>query len=575
MKQLITGVMVALLVAVGSAMAASIPVTNPGFESAALGDGGFLRVEATGLHGWYEENGSAWPPAYYKNVPVSEFTSVPELEHILQLDCRPSNGIGYVEQPNIVAIDEAKVYTLRVYVGCNVGGVFSPQYYVALMKGTAVAARYSSTIAVTADNWVEVTVTYAPMPGDSGKMLGIRLGNRLDLIDASLYFDDVRLDDADRVDFTNLVGVNWGFENPVLPDIALLNYTQLDDSGSYAWYDGNGAAFGGVYIENPLAATFPSGVPQGTNAAVLDVRDAPTKNTIVQTNILEIEEGKVYTLTAKVGHSATQGFPQDSFVRLTKDGARAGDDASHIDPGADNWYDATVVYAPMPGDEGKMLGIAMGNQVGGAPGSYLWFDDVQLTCADNPLPGSTYVLNWSFEDPDLPDGAYFQLDDSGIYAWDDANGAANWPGVFIYDISGAQFPSGPPHGDNAIQLDVRDGGTKNSVIQTNILVIDEDYGYSLSAKMGKSPANAFPQDCFVRLLADVDTVAEVTTNAAPTDDTWVEFNMTYIPAAGDGGKTLGIEMGNQVGGASGSYLWFDDVRLSFARIYKGSVVVVK
>ena len=565
---------VAVFVTLGNAMAASIPVTNAGFESPVMADGALATaVGVSGTYGWYEEDGTVWPPAYYQNPTTNAFTSIPEGQNVLLLDCRPSYVFSYVEQPGIIAINEAKVYTLQVYVGRNKTSPVPGEYFVALLKDGAVAADYiTRTTFPAADSWMEITLTYTPMPGDGGKILGIRFGTLDDVLNAFLYFDDVRLSDADRAVFDIVEGVNWSFENPERADSTAV---QLDDSGTYAWYDGNGVGtWPGVYINNPSAAQFPSGVAHGANAAELDVRDAPTKNSIVQNSILAIDETKVYTLTAKVGHSATQGFPQDSFVRLLKDGVPAADAASHIDPGADSWYEATVTYVPMPGDEGKMLGIQMGNQVGGAPNSYLWFDDLHLSCVDNPAPGEAYVLNWSFENPALPDGAYWQLDDSGIYAWDDGNGAANWPGVFIYDLPAGAFSSGAAHGSNAIQLDVRDPPTKNDIVQTDIMVIDETFIYTLTAKVGDSTTTAFPQDYFVRLLKDADTAAEVTSTTSPADGTWVEAKVLYTPAPGDGGKMLGIRMGNQVGGATGSYIWFDDVRLT-AGPPRGTVILVE
>ena len=201
MKQRIIGLTAAVFVTLGSVMAASIPVSNAGFESPVLDDGATLAVGTGGTNVWYEVNGSAWPPAYYFNPAATDFSSVPEGANIALLDCRPANGIGSIAQTNVVAIDEAKVYTLRVKVGRSITTPFPPEYSVALLKGDEVAAHYITTTAPAAGSWVEITVTYTPMPGDGGKMLGIRLGNLADLTDAVLFFDDVRLSDATRITF--------------------------------------------------------------------------------------------------------------------------------------------------------------------------------------------------------------------------------------------------------------------------------------------------------------------------------------------------------------------------------------
>ena len=118
------------------------------------------------------------------------------------------------------------------------------------------------------------------------------------------------------------------------------------------------------------------------------------------------------------------------------------------------------------------------------------------------------VLNWSFENPVMADGANKKLDDSGAYSWYDSNGSATFPNVYIYDVSAAQFPSGAPHGSNAIQLDVRDPGTTNSIVQRNLLSIDGTQSYILTVKVGRSATEAFPVDYYVRPLKDTAVAAE-------------------------------------------------------------------
>ena len=364
---------------------------------------------------------------------------------------------------------------------------------------------------------------------------------------------DVRPPGAGMIDL-----LNWSFENPVLADSL---YRQLDDSGNYAWYDGNGAAtWPGANICNPSAALFPGGIPHGANAAWLDTRDPGTTNSVVQRDILPIDETQSYTLTVKVGRSATEAFPGDYYARLLKGSAVAAASISTVLPASDGWKDITVTYEPLPGDEGKMLGIQVGNLTG-VSHSYMWVDDVRLSHNNRLAPNEMVLGNWSFENPELADGLYEPLDDSGNYAWYDGNGAATWPGVYIYNPSAAAFPGGVPDGANAVQLDVRDPPTANSVVQRNLLPVDETQSYTLTVKVGRSAIQAFPGDYYVRMLKDTDVAAEFHSSAAPASGSWVEATVTYHPVPGDGGKLLGVEMGNRAG-ATDAYMWFDDVRLT-------------
>jgi hypothetical protein len=199
-----------------SATAASIPVTNPGFEqpeqtSAPIPDvGNFDLVSPTGWSLYNPDNiaitsdfpntntafTGGWEPApaFFPGVSLPEGDQISSI--YINDPPAPGSVLG-LSQATGATIQPNTVYNLSVAVGNPVGGPFAgfPGYRVELLAGTQVIASDNNTN-IAEGTFADITVSYDSSSSNTywGEVLGIRLINPNQSPGVEVNFDNVRLD---------------------------------------------------------------------------------------------------------------------------------------------------------------------------------------------------------------------------------------------------------------------------------------------------------------------------------------------------------------------------------------------
>ena len=269
---------------------------------------------------------------------------------------------------------------------------------------------------------------------------------------------------------------NAGFENPALADGA---YT---DNVIPGW---SIVAGGNIGAWNVQTADFPAQAPEGLNVAYIYSATAIQGCGQVLTNPAGLFQlGASYTLTAKVGNSASYtGFPGYQ-VQLLAGGTVIAQDDNTSPPGEGLFVTSTVNYtyhaahSELAGLPLEIRLLSKGLQAGE---NEMEFDDVKLTATlASPIanPGGPYsmlsigslALNGSGSLPS--DGSSISL-----YEWDlDDDGlfTENVTGVTPAAISFATLTAAPPVGygmdvgENTIKLRVTDATAKTSTNSTTV-----------------------------------------------------------------------------------------------------------
>ena len=269
---------------------------------------------------------------------------------------------------------------------------------------------------------------------------------------------------------------NAGFENPALADGA---YT---DNVIPGW---SIVAGGNIGAWNVQTADFPAQAPEGLNVAYIYSATAIQGCGQVLTNPAGLFQlGASYTLTAKVGNSASYtGFPGYQ-VQLLAGGTVIAQDDNTSPPGEGLFVTSTVNYtyhaahSELAGLPLEIRLLSKGLQAGE---NEMEFDDVKLTATlASPIanPGGPYsmlsigslALNGSGSLPS--DGSSISL-----YEWDlDDDGlfTENVTGVTPAAISYATLTAAPPVGygmdvgENTIKLRVTDATAKTSTNSTTV-----------------------------------------------------------------------------------------------------------
>lgn len=173
--------------------ATDIPLTNPSFESPALGDGGYnytipgWTITGPGVAGvWDPLVGQSGSPGGCADPSAAFVAGIPDGNQVGY-----SNG-GDLAQTTGATITPGYRYTLKVSIGGRCP-VYANQAYALILAGTAAVSTVTDSNG--ANSWVEQTVTYTSPPSDpnAGQPLAIKIVN---YGGGQLDFDRVRLQAA-------------------------------------------------------------------------------------------------------------------------------------------------------------------------------------------------------------------------------------------------------------------------------------------------------------------------------------------------------------------------------------------
>jgi len=178
------------LVFASTAIASSITISDPSFETPAQSAGGFAFITGTG---WTADPAGGAPVIDFPGT--NQFNAVPDGNQVAILD--DFNGPGTLSQTLAATLAANTTYTLSFFVG-NDKLVPYTGYAAALTAGGVTIASDANAVSPTAGNFLQDTITFnsGSNPAQLGQALGITFS---DLNANSVAFDLVQLDATSTV----------------------------------------------------------------------------------------------------------------------------------------------------------------------------------------------------------------------------------------------------------------------------------------------------------------------------------------------------------------------------------------